>query len=225
MVCGLIGEWRPGVQLIRQVLTFPNPTFAGDEVLFRAEVTGVNGSLLDLATTVTHSGNVTGLAGEARICDEGLAWDEPGDIAPRGEDVPLKGLAVGQTAQQTRTFSTEDVAAYADLAEDYNPLYTDPAYAARLGLANSLLPNGLIGGMFSYLMGTKLPGFGVNYLKQTLHFLAPAYPGEALTARMTITGIRAEKQLVDLRAECFNAAGERVCVGRSLLLAKDYHPG
>ena len=74
--------------------------------------------------------------------------------------------------------------------------------------------------MFSDLLGTKLPGRGTNWLKQSLRFPAPAFPGEPITATVEIIRLRPDKDLVNLRTVCANAAGV-VCEGEALVLVKD----
>ena len=83
------------------------------------------------------------------------------------------------------------------------------------------MPEALINGMFSYLLGVDLPGQGTNYLKQETEFLAPAPLGEALTARVEITRLRPDKHLVDLATTCRTQNGTRVAQGRALVLARD----
>jgi 3-hydroxybutyryl-CoA dehydratase len=45
----------------------------------------------------------------------------------------------------------------------------------------------LIGALFSYLLGVRLPGYGTNYLKQEMHFLTAAPLDQPLTARVILT--------------------------------------
>jgi acyl dehydratase len=137
------------------------------------------------------------------------------------ESLSFKGLEVGQRGETQRIFTAADLAEYAALTGDTNPVYTDAGYARRLNLAGPLIPGGLLAGLFSTLLGTRLPGRGTNYLKQHVEFLAPAYREEELTSSVEIIRIRAEKQLVNLSTLCTNPAGEVVCRGEALVLVSD----
>ena len=117
----------------------------------------------------------------------------------------LHGLSVGDRAELIRSYAAADLAGFAELTG------TEPDH----------VPEPLIAGLFSYLLGVDLPGPGTNYLKQELEFVAPAPLGEELTASVEITRIRADKHLVDLEAECRRPNGDLVCRGRSLVLARD----
>jgi acyl dehydratase len=121
----------------------------------------------------------------------------------------------------SRVFTHRDLAEYADLSGDANPLFTDAGYARSLSLEGPLIPGGLLGGLFSCLLGTQLPGQGTNYLKQRLQFLAPAHPDQALRAVVEIVRLRPEKQLVNLSTLCTNPDGEVVCRGEALVLVSD----
>lgn len=116
-------------------------------------------------------------------------------------------MQIGSRASTTRAFSRDDIAAFLELAGDSQP----PAF----------VPEPLVGALFSYLLGVELPGFGTNYLKQELRFLAPATIGEPLTATVEVTGVRPEKFLVDLATACTDSRGALVCRGRALVLVRD----
>jgi acyl dehydratase len=113
----------------------------------------------------------------------------------------------GDYAEITRRFSAKDVAAYVALG--------------GAPLAPGELPEPLIGALFSYLLGIRLPGMGTNYLKQESCYRQLARIGEPLTARVEITRLRPEKHLVDLATTCRNAAGDIICDGRALVYVGD----
>ena len=111
----------------------------------------------------------------------------------------------GDTAEITRQFSPEDIDAYVQLG----------------GAASDCVPEPLIGGLFSYLLGVRLPGLGTMYMKQETTFLDSPARHETLTARVEITRIREEKHLVDLKTTCHSASGRLVAEGRALVYVRD----
>lgn len=116
-------------------------------------------------------------------------------------------LTVGQSAEVSRRFPASDAAVFAGLA--------------GLDALPEEVPQPLIGGLFSYLLGVRLPGFGTNYLKQEMSFLSEARFGEMLSARVTVTRLRPEKHLVDLETVCLGEDGRRICEGRALVYVED----
>jgi acyl dehydratase len=116
-------------------------------------------------------------------------------------------LNEGQFAETSRLFTREDVEALQRVSGAPD--------------SGDAVPEALINGLFSYLLGVDLPGQGTNYLKQETEFLAPALLGEMLTARVEIVRLRPEKQLVDLATTCRADRGRLVARGRALVLARD----
>jgi 3-hydroxybutyryl-CoA dehydratase len=114
--------------------------------------------------------------------------------------------AIGQRAELARTFDVDDVADFASLMG---------------GALDAIeeVPSGLVGGLFSTLLGTTLPGRGTNWMKQTLRFRSRARVGERLTASVMVVRVRPDKRLVNLRVACVTDAGAMVCEGEALVLA------
>jgi len=116
-------------------------------------------------------------------------------------------VKVGDSAEITRVFSARDL-------QDYTRL-------SGHDTTGSLVPEPMIGALFSYLLGVRLPGLGTNYLKQETRFETAAKVGEALTARVEITRLRTGKQLVDLATTCYRADGGLAATGRALVYVGD----
>ena len=116
-------------------------------------------------------------------------------------------LALGQSAEVTRSYSAGDVENYVALG-GHRPV-------------GDALPEPLVNALFSYLLGVRLPGQGTNYLKQEDDFVGSAKVGDQLRARVEITRLRPEKHLVDLLTTCVTADGRRVCEGRALVYVAD----
>lgn len=116
-------------------------------------------------------------------------------------------LRTGMSAQISKTLGASQVRDYAALAGAVP--------------APGVVPEPLIGAMFSCLLGMRLPGLGTNYLKQETNFVREVRVGETLTARVEITRLRPDKHLADLRTTCHDAAGAIVCDGRALVYVAD----
>ncbi len=129
----------------------------------------------------------------------------------------MKGLRVGQTATLEHSFSAADVATYRALSADAGLGFATP------GPAESV-PGPLLGGLFSCLLGTELPGRGANWLKQSLSYPKPAVLNTPVTATVEITRLRPEKALVNLRTTCHDATGALVCEGEALVYVGDRLP-
>ena len=116
-------------------------------------------------------------------------------------------MKLGDSVQVTRTFNAQHLRDYIALS-GHHP-------------RDGEIPAPLIGALFSYLLGVKLPGMGTNYLKQEARFHANARLGDVLTARVEVTRLRPDKQLVDLKTTCHNSHGQLIATGRALVYVGD----
>ncbi len=113
-------------------------------------------------------------------------------------------IRIGDSMSMTRTFGVEDLA----LAR---------RFAAKP--AGDSVPLALLFSLFSCLLGEHLPGPGTCYLKQTGVMLRAAPLGSALTATVTVSRLRPQKNLVDLHTVCRDDNHLIYCEGRALVLA------
>ena len=235
----------PGFLQVEQDLMFPNPGFDGDEVEVLVTPLAVlpDGSFcfdtsvskqVRGATVVAAEGRARAIAAgsnAALAAYAGLEADvtnlaNTADAADRlaHGDVPLRGLRRAMHATAQRTFGSADLADYAGLTGDSNPLHGAGAWAVEHGFAGRLVPPPLLAAMFSDLLGTSLPGRGTGWMKQTLRFVAPAYLGERITARVEIVRLRADKELVNLASSLVGGDGRLICRGQSLVLVRNLEP-
>ncbi|MGE0027264.1 MAG: MaoC family dehydratase [Thermoleophilia bacterium] len=115
-----------------------------------------------------------------------------------GPGLTIDQLAVGDSAQIERTFTQDDIDAFARVSGDDNPAHVDAAWAEASMFGGRVVHGVLTAGLISAVLGTKLPGPGAIYMSQTLKWLAPVKPGEALTATVTVREIVAEKKRIVL---------------------------
>lgn len=125
--------------------------------------------------------------------------------------------AVGERASRSRAFTQEDVAQFAALVGDRNPIHLDAEVAARTPFGRPIVHGVFVASLISAILGEDLPGPGSIYLSQSLRFEAPVYVGDSVTATAEVIAVRAEKRIVTLRTECVNAAGIRVISGEAIV--------
>src|SRR5918995_5692075 len=106
---------------------------------------------------------------------------------------------IGATATWTRTFTADDVEAFARLTGDRNPLHFDATFAARTRVGRLVVQGGLTTGLFNALVAERLPGPGSVFLHQEWDYPAPAYVGDTVTAEAVVVEARADKPITRLR--------------------------
>jgi len=102
--------------------------------------------------------------------------------------------AVGQRGTWTKTFTTADVEAFAELTGDRNPLHFDEAFARRTRPGGLIVHGGLTTGLFNALVAEVLPGPGSVFLHQEWDYPAPVYIGDTVIAEAEVVEARAESR-------------------------------
>ena len=130
-------------------------------------------------------------------------------------------IRVGDSAEITKTIEQSDVDAFASVTGDYNPVHVDEEFAKTTRFGKRIAHGMLTASLISAVLANKLPGEGSVYLGQTLKFVAPVFPGDEITARVTVKEIREDKAIVKLESICVNQRDEVVIRGEATVLTAD----
>ena len=129
------------------------------------------------------------------------------------------GVRVGDSAEFEKMVTAEDIALFARVTGDTNPLHHDAGYAAKTRFGECIAHGMLSAGFISAALGTKLaPHCCVVYLSQTLRFLRPVKIGDTIKAVACVKGIEHEKRQVTIETDCFNQKGDPVVKGEAVVL-------
>jgi 3-hydroxybutyryl-CoA dehydratase len=134
------------------------------------------------------------------------AWPDAGGLG-------IEDLAIGMKASSDRVIVEADVALFADLSGDKNPVHLEEAYAH-----GTLFQGRIVHGMFSAsllsaVIANQLSGPGSIYQSQTLTFLAPVRIGDCVDAEVTVTDVGLDRMRVSLLTVC--RVGDRVVLDGS----------
>ena len=133
----------------------------------------------------------------------------------------VHGIEIGTTATFQKTVTSEDIAKYAEVSGDANPLHADAEYAARTRFKQPIAHGMLAAGLISAALGTQLaPDSVVIYLSQSLRFRAPVSPGDTLTATVTATEIDVERSRRELETGVRGGGGAERISGRGMGLGE-----
>lgn len=131
-------------------------------------------------------------------------------------------LSLGQTHTRTFSFTREQVDAYCDLTGDRNGIHRDlnAARARFPGIADIVVPGGLIQVSISGVFGTEFPGdgaLGLTFVPERLR--KPVCPGDLIRVVYEITRIKAMILEVDIRIE--GPDGGLISSAKAKVLAPD----
>ncbi|MCR8722943.1 MaoC family dehydratase [Frigidibacter sp. ROC022] len=139
------------------------------------------------------------------------------DNLPRGT-ICIEDIEIGMSRDLVKLVTDEDIALFAQVSTDRNPVHLDEDYAQETVFGGRIAHGILTASLISAVIGEQLPGHGTVYLGQNLRFLAPVRPGDRVRAEVRVTGIEHAKRRVTL--DCKASVGDTVVLkGEALVLA------
>lgn len=136
---------------------------------------------------------------------------------PRGT-IFVEDIEIGMTRALQKQITDRDIALFAEVSTDHNPVHLDDNYARDTIFAGRIAHGMLTAGLISAVIGEQLPGHGTVYMGQTLKFLAPVRPGDTVTAEVEVTALDKAKRRVTLGTRCL-VEGKTVLTGEATVLA------
>ena len=139
------------------------------------------------------------------------------DNFPRGT-ICIEDIEMSMSRHLHKVISDEDIALFAQVSTDHNPVHLDESYARDTIFQGRVAHGMLTAGLISAVIGEQLPGHGSVYLGQSLKFLAPVRPGDLVYAEVIVSDIDLPRRRVILDCQC-KVDGRRVLVGEATVLA------
>ncbi|XP_020163884.1 3-hydroxyacyl-[acyl-carrier-protein] dehydratase, mitochondrial-like [Aegilops tauschii subsp. strangulata] len=127
----------------------------------------------------------------------------------------VAALKAGDTLRsRRRRFTENDVAAYAGVSSDRNPVHLDDAFARGVGgfQRDRVVHGMLIASLFPALITSHFPrAVGIC---QSLKFAAPVYIGDEVVAQVQALHIKAAgaRHIVKFATKCFTADEETLAI-------------
>lgn len=130
-------------------------------------------------------------------------------------------IHVGDAAELAKTVTESDIALFAGVTGDFNPVHVDAVAAGKSVFGGRIAHGILSAGFISAVLAMRLPGPGSIYLSQTLRFTKPVRIGDTVTARVEVLEVIAPKRRVRLATTCRNQNGDVVVEGEALVMLED----
>jgi len=138
-------------------------------------------------------------------------------MATAAKGVFFEDLSVGQEASLSRTVTEADIAAFAEVSGDKNPVHLDAQYAAGTMFKERIAHGMLSAAYISAVFGMKLPGPGAIYISQTLNFKAPVKIGDTVVTTVKVAELIPEKKRARFDSVC-SVNGKPVVQGEAVLM-------
>tara|TARA_B100000768_G_scaffold177499_1_gene191777 strand:- start:2074 stop:2502 length:429 start_codon:yes stop_codon:yes gene_type:complete len=130
----------------------------------------------------------------------------------------IEDMELGLSRSISKVMGDAEIESFSDLSEDKNPIHLSED-AGNASIFKSRVAHGMLSAsLFSALLGEYLPGHGAIYLSQSLQFTQPVYPGDEVTASVTVINIDNVKNRITLKCEA--KVGDKLVIkGEALALA------
>ena len=138
---------------------------------------------------------------------------------PKLANVTYDEITVGQTASYSRLVEERDIALFAAVSGDVNPVHLDADFAAGTVFGERIAHGMLTGAFISAALAMELPGPGTIYLGQSLRFRLPVKIGDTLTVTLEVTDKQDRRNIVTLDCRAHNQAGKLVATGTAEVMA------
>ena len=126
-------------------------------------------------------------------------------------------MKVGDSATRTRTVRAQDIELFTELTGDRNPVHYDEELAARSRFGGIVVQGGVTSGLLNAVVAEDLPGPGSVFLNVNWNFRVAVRPGDELTARVEVTGVREDKPVSTLAMAITNQDGAVVLDGSAVV--------
>jgi 3-hydroxybutyryl-CoA dehydratase len=129
----------------------------------------------------------------------------------------FEDLQLGMEASFAKTVTEADIAAFAEVTGDKNPVHLDEAYAAKTIFKTRIAHGMLTAGYLSAVFGMELPGPGAIYVTQTLNFRGPVKIGDKVIAKVRVAELFTAKRRARFECMC-TVEGKPVLEGEAILM-------
>ena len=130
----------------------------------------------------------------------------------------VKDLSEGMTASVPFIVSREDMARFADVSGDFNPLHVDDSFARSKGFEGVVVYGALIVAKVSQLIGMQLPGRDAVWMSVALDFLKPLYIGQQAHAEGVVTSVSVATGVMEMKLRIRALADQLVAKGKAEVL-------
>ena len=134
--------------------------------------------------------------------------------------VTFDEINIGDQHKSRRIITRSDIAAFAAVSGDDNPIHLSDAFAQAAQFGGIIAHGMLVASSISKSLGTELPGYGTTFLGlNNLKFLKPVSPGDEITTTITVTKKHDSKPIVWFDCALSNQNGEPVITAEAVVKA------
>jgi 3-hydroxybutyryl-CoA dehydratase len=130
----------------------------------------------------------------------------------------MKELTPGDSARFTKTVTETDIAFFAAISGDFNPVHVDAEWAKDSLFGGRVAHGPLTLALAAGVLGMELPGVGTIAVTNHIDYRRPVYVGDTITTRAEISERDVERNRVKVALTWMNQDGELVADGYAVVM-------
>ncbi len=134
--------------------------------------------------------------------------------------LPLTKFTIGLQSEIIRSFTAAEVASFARLSGDVNPIHLDEEFAENTQFGRRIVHGAFLTSIFSTIFANQLPGVGCIYLKSENKFLKPVYLNEDVLFKVEVIDILLDKKRIKFQTSA-HCKDQLVIIGVAELYLPD----
>jgi 3-hydroxybutyryl-CoA dehydratase len=138
----------------------------------------------------------------------------------KASDLRYADIEIGAIYEFEREITEHDVATFAALTGDFNPLHVDKEFGQKSRFKANIAHGMLAGSLFSRLIGMYCPGERSLYMTQSLKFRIPIFCNDTVTVRGTVIDKNDSIRVITLRTEILKS-GKVVIDGEAKIMVME----
>jgi len=119
-------------------------------------------------------------------------------------------VRIGDERNLVRKVTSEDIAAYASISGDYNPLHMDSEFSEKSNFGRRISHGNLIIGLFTGMIALDFPGPGALLISQEIQFKAPVFVNSEIELHLVVKKNVERAGIFYLSAQCHSE--NRLCL-------------
>ncbi len=126
-------------------------------------------------------------------------------------------LQIGDAAEFSKTVTETDIAMFAAISGDFNPVHMDAVYAAGTPFGARVAHGPLTLALCAAILGMRLPGLGTVAVSNHIDYRRPVYIGDTITARVEVAHLDKERNRATMAITWTNQDGTLVAEGEAVV--------
>jgi len=130
----------------------------------------------------------------------------------------MEQLSVGDAAQFTKTVTETDVALFAAISGDFNPVHVDAEFAKTSLFGRRVAHGPLTLALAAGVLGMHLPGVGTIAVTNHIDYRRPVFIGDTITTRGEVAELDPEANRARIALTWVNQDGTLVADGYAVVM-------